>query len=256
MLVPPPVQQEIAQQTPALIAYAPVPPGPGLALQHLGDDGPDPRHLLQEPRPARRSTSSSAASRATAAWRAAKSFQMAGVKTYWSSKSAQQAWRCVNGVKITAATSLPPNRFADVGLARARRVRQPPAALAAAATSRSNAIPAKISETAGDLHRVQRLRQQDEREERRRRTAGGSRRATHATADAVDRREPEDVREEERPDHRVAEAEPDLPAERENCCSPSCGMLTSASGTQPIASTSALIRYGEYRRMSGAIVTV
>src|SRR5579872_1504026 len=32
-------------------------------------------------------------------------------------------------------------------------------------------------------------------------------------------------------------------------------MLTSASGTQPSPSTSALIRNGEYRRISGAIVT-
>ena len=30
----------------------------------------------------------------------------------------QQAWRCVNGMKLVAATSLPPNRFADVGLGR------------------------------------------------------------------------------------------------------------------------------------------
>jgi hypothetical protein len=32
--------------------------------------------------------------------------------------TAQQAWRCVTGTKLTATTSLPPNRFADVGLGR------------------------------------------------------------------------------------------------------------------------------------------
>ncbi|MDX6485951.1 MAG: hypothetical protein QOF43_1104 [Gaiellaceae bacterium] len=48
-----------------------------------------------------------------------KFFQMAGVKTYWSlTGGRQQAWRCVSGMKLTAATSLAPDRFADVGLAR------------------------------------------------------------------------------------------------------------------------------------------
>jgi hypothetical protein len=48
-----------------------------------------------------------------------KFFQMAGVKTYWNeTPTRQQAWRCVNGTKLTASTSLAPHRFADVGLAR------------------------------------------------------------------------------------------------------------------------------------------
>ena len=38
-------------------------------------------------------------------------------------------------------------------------------------------------------------------------------------------------------------------------CRASSGMLTSASGTQPSASTSALMRKGEYRCISGAIAT-
>jgi hypothetical protein len=46
-----------------------------------------------------------------------KSFQLDGNKVYWSQTATeQQAWRCVNGMKLVAATSLPPNRFADVGL--------------------------------------------------------------------------------------------------------------------------------------------
>jgi hypothetical protein len=48
-----------------------------------------------------------------------KSFQQAGVKTYWShTANEQQAWRCVNGVRLVAASSLRPDPFADVGLGR------------------------------------------------------------------------------------------------------------------------------------------
>jgi hypothetical protein len=48
-----------------------------------------------------------------------KSFQLAGNKFYWAqTASEQQAWRCVNGMKLAVTTSLPPNRFADVGLGR------------------------------------------------------------------------------------------------------------------------------------------
>jgi hypothetical protein len=48
-----------------------------------------------------------------------KSFQLAGVKVWWShSSDEQQAWRCLNGVKLVAATSLTPHQFADVGLGR------------------------------------------------------------------------------------------------------------------------------------------
>ena len=48
-----------------------------------------------------------------------KTFQLAGVKVWWShTPDEQQAWRCVNGVKLVAATALGPDRFADVGLGR------------------------------------------------------------------------------------------------------------------------------------------
>jgi hypothetical protein len=48
-----------------------------------------------------------------------KSFQLAGVKVYWShTANEQQAWRCVNGVQLVAASSLRPDQFADVGLGR------------------------------------------------------------------------------------------------------------------------------------------
>src|SRR6266567_794274 len=75
--------------------------------------------------------------------------------------------------------------------------------------------PGEDEDASRDLQRMQRLRQQDEREEdgEERLQVAEQRRARRP--DAVDRGEPEDVREKERADHRVGEAEPDLPAERE-----------------------------------------
>ena len=46
-----------------------------------------------------------------------KTFQLAGNKAYWAqSGDEQQSWRCVNGVRLTAATSMTTRQFADVGL--------------------------------------------------------------------------------------------------------------------------------------------
>jgi hypothetical protein len=51
-----------------------------------------------------------------------KSFQLAGNKVYWAQGATeQQAWRCVVGrngrpVRLVAASTQPPTRFADVGL--------------------------------------------------------------------------------------------------------------------------------------------
>jgi hypothetical protein len=48
-----------------------------------------------------------------------KSFQLAGVKVWWAQTAVdQRAWRCVNGMKLTAESSLTPHQFADVGLGR------------------------------------------------------------------------------------------------------------------------------------------
>ena len=57
-----------------------------------------------------------------------KTFQMSGNRVYWGHTSEEQeAWRCVDGVQLTAATSQPPTAFADVGLgtvaASAHRIR-------------------------------------------------------------------------------------------------------------------------------------
>ena len=48
-----------------------------------------------------------------------KSFQLDGVKVWWAQTAVdQRAWRCVNGMKLTAESSLTPHQFADVGLGR------------------------------------------------------------------------------------------------------------------------------------------
>ena len=73
--------------------------------------------------------------------------------------------------------------------------------------------------------------------------------------DAGDRREPEDVRQEERPDDREGEARATSSAPKWKLWLVVCGIPTAAIGIQPSASTSALIRNGEYRRISGAIAT-
>ena len=62
-------------------------------------------------------------------------------------------------------------------------------------------------------------------------------------ADPADRREPEDVREEERPDDRVDEAEPDRPGEGTKLLAGDLRKCSQArAATQPSASTTALIR--------------
>src|SRR5690242_13931060 len=70
-------------------------------------------------------------------------------------------------------------------------------------------------DAACDLERMEALPEQDNREEDREERLQVVEQSRARGADAVDRREPQDVREEERPDDCVAEAEPDLPPERE-----------------------------------------
>jgi hypothetical protein len=48
-----------------------------------------------------------------------RSFQMAGVKTWYSyDGTRQQAWRCVHGTKLTAWTTIGLRKFSGFGLAR------------------------------------------------------------------------------------------------------------------------------------------
>ena len=120
MLVPAPIQQQIVEQVPPLVAFVPSRLAPGwhyaawtttgstLMIFFRNGAGKEIQFLVKRDYGG------------TCGYGYGdKSFQMAGVKTYYNHTAAQQeAWRCVNGVKISAATSLPPSRFADVGLAR------------------------------------------------------------------------------------------------------------------------------------------
>ena len=118
MVVPVPVQHQIAQKAP-LVAYVPARLAIGwhYAKWSTGDFGA--LHIVFTNKAGREIVF--VAARFTGNCRAGmeKSFQLAGNKVYWGHTSnEQQAWRCVNGVKLVAATSLAPDRFADVGLGR------------------------------------------------------------------------------------------------------------------------------------------
>ena len=117
MLIPPPVQHEIATQAP-LIAYVPTRLAPGWRYASWTTTG----DILVI-------TFAKAGKRIyflvrryhgnTCSVGSDKTFQMAGVKVYWNGSRAEQvAWRCIDHVQLSAVTSLPSNRFADVGLGR------------------------------------------------------------------------------------------------------------------------------------------
>src|SRR5438094_795380 len=116
MLVPLPIQHEIARKAP-LLAYAPARLAPGWRYERWTHRGP--LRIYFANRAGREVVFVAAPFTGDCRRGMAKSFQLAGVKVYWSETAAgQQAWRCVNGMKLTAETSLPPERFADVGLGR------------------------------------------------------------------------------------------------------------------------------------------
>ena len=117
MLVPAPVQQEIVQQAP-LMAYAPVQLAPGWKYSTWASTG-NAVVIVFRNRAGKEIDFLVQRYTGDCSFGKQKSFQTAGVLTYWSHTAAQQhAWRCVNGFKLTAETSLAPNRFADVGLVR------------------------------------------------------------------------------------------------------------------------------------------
>jgi hypothetical protein len=116
MVVPAPVQHQIAQKAP-LVAYVPTRLAIGWHYEQWTQQGA--LRIFFANTAGREIVF--VASRFEGNCRAgmAKSFQLAGNKVYWSqTATAQQAWRCVNGTKLVVTTSLPPNRFADVGLGR------------------------------------------------------------------------------------------------------------------------------------------
>ena len=116
MLVPVPVQHQIAQKAP-LLAYAPARLAPGWTYRSWTHTGA--LRIFFRNKAGKEITFIAAPYRGDCRKGMEKSFQMAGVKVYWShTVNEQQAWRCVNGMRLVAATSLPPDRFADVGLGR------------------------------------------------------------------------------------------------------------------------------------------
>jgi len=116
MLVPVPVQHEIAQKAP-LVAYAPARLAVGWHYARWTHQGG--LRIFFRNKAGREIVFVAARYKGDCRAGMEKSFQMAGVKVYWGhTANEQEAWRCVNGMKLVAATSLPPDRFADVGLAR------------------------------------------------------------------------------------------------------------------------------------------
>jgi hypothetical protein len=116
VLVPVPVQHEIAQKAP-LVAYAPARLAVGWHYARWTHEGA--LRIFFRNKAGREIVFVAAPYKGNCRAGMEKSFQMAGVKVYWGhTANEQEAWRCVNGMKLVAATSLAPDRFADVGLAR------------------------------------------------------------------------------------------------------------------------------------------
>jgi hypothetical protein len=111
-----PVQHEIAQKAP-LVAYAPARLAVGWHYARWTREGA--LRIFFRNKAGREIVFVAAPYKGNCRAGMEKSFQMAGVKVYWGhTANEQEAWRCVNGMKLVAATSLAPDRFADVGLAR------------------------------------------------------------------------------------------------------------------------------------------
>ena len=116
MLVPVAVQHQIAQKAP-LVAYVPARLAVGWHYNRWTHQGA--LRIYFSNKAGREIVFVAAPFKGNCRAGMTKSFQLDGNKVYWSqTATAQQAWRCVNGMKLVATTSLPPNRFADVGLGR------------------------------------------------------------------------------------------------------------------------------------------
>ena len=111
-----PVQHEILAKAP-LVAYVPSRLAPGWHYERWSHRGP--LRIWFANRAGKEIVFVAARFGGNCRLGMEKSFQMAGVKVYWGHRAEeQQAWRCIDGTKLVAATSLAPDRFADVGLAR------------------------------------------------------------------------------------------------------------------------------------------
>jgi hypothetical protein len=117
VLVPAPIQHQIVQKAP-LVAYVPARLAPGWHYRTWTRASGGLRISFRN-KADQEVTFVAAPFKGDCRGSAEKSFQMAGVKVWWNhTLDGQQSWRCVNGMKLVAATSLPPDRFADVGLGR------------------------------------------------------------------------------------------------------------------------------------------
>ena len=117
MLVPVPVQHQIVQRAP-MVAYVPARLSVGWHYRTWKLQTGVVRIWFAN-RAGKEITFVAAPFRGNCLSGREKTFQMAGVKVYWGhTANEQQAWRCVNGVKLVAATPQPPEKFADVGLGR------------------------------------------------------------------------------------------------------------------------------------------
>jgi hypothetical protein len=118
MLVPAAVQAQILEKAP-LVAYAPSRLAPGWRYASWRLEGGGALQIVFRNGAGREIVFVASRFKGNCRSGMEKSFQMAGVKVYWGHTSnEQEAWRCVDGRRLVAATSLPPDRFADVGLAR------------------------------------------------------------------------------------------------------------------------------------------
>ena len=116
MIVPAPVQHQIEQKAP-LVAYVPTRLAIGWHYERWTHQGA--LRIVFANKAGREIVFVASRFKGNCRAGMAKSFQLAGNKVYWShTPNEQQAWRCVNGMKLVASTSLPTNRFADVGLGR------------------------------------------------------------------------------------------------------------------------------------------
>ena len=114
MLVPVAVQHQIAQKAP-LVAYVPARLAVGWHYERWTHQGA--LRIFFSNKAGREIVFVASPFKGNCRAGMTKSFQLDGNKVYWSQTATeQQAWRCVNGMKLVATTSLPPNRFADVGL--------------------------------------------------------------------------------------------------------------------------------------------
>jgi hypothetical protein len=118
VLVPAPVQQQILTHAPQA-AYAPARLAPGWRYTRWTRQGTRTVRIWFANKAGKEIVFVAAPFRGNCRAGMEKSFQLAGVKVYWGHRAEEQeAWRCVNGMKLVGATSLPPDRFADVGLGR------------------------------------------------------------------------------------------------------------------------------------------